>query len=278
MKEEEEKEELKIIKDLEQKILDEINEYFSDFYCPKCFFPIEIKIKRKKDNILYIKSKCKNNHSKSKPVIQFLKENKIKIDSDFILYDYYNDSGYRRSVEINPERHLLESLTPIDNTKFYYICFKCKIIYKLNVYKLNKFQHNHFVFGKIEKNILENKEQYDLEEKINEGIKYKNNLKNILQQYKLEQKYISYLNEIDAEIKFLSLILNLFSKKTIFTKLNLSHIINYQFISFQLNIEDLKISEDLNLCIKNLNSELLEVYSKNSMESLISTFKKYNLL
>ena len=38
----------------------------------------------------------------------------------------------------------------------------------------------------------------------------------------------------------------------------------------------MKISEDLNLCIKNLNSELLEVYSKNSMESLISTFKIYN--
>ena len=88
-----------------------LNIFFNDYKCSKCFLSIIIQISRNKDdNFLYISTKCINNHTETKTLSKFLKENKFTIGKDFKFYNYFE------------ERYE-------DYDEYYLICFKCKKIY-----------------------------------------------------------------------------------------------------------------------------------------------------
>ena len=77
----------KKLKDLDKDIIAKMNSLFKEYRCSKCLGKLIINIERKKDNILYITTTCKNNHKETKTILDFLKENKFTLENDFDFYD-----------------------------------------------------------------------------------------------------------------------------------------------------------------------------------------------
>ena len=174
----------------------------------------------KKNNILYLTINCKNNHREIKSISDFLKENKFTIENDFDFYDLVtsdiikkeenNLSKYKAQNRMNYRRYDVDNL--FEELEIYLICFKCKKIFDLIDYQLDKIKHKHFLFHyyKKERNYNENKYKNSkhffkikdfnyLGKKIKQEKKYYNNLKELIIKNKLKNKYISYLNQIESE-------------------------------------------------------------------------------
>ena len=77
----------KKLKDLDKNIVEKMNLLFKEYRCSKCLKKLNINFERKKDDILYITTTCKNNHKETKTILDFLKENKFTLENDFDFYD-----------------------------------------------------------------------------------------------------------------------------------------------------------------------------------------------
>ncbi len=75
------------MKDLDKIIIEKMYLLFKEYRCSKCLKKLIINIERKKDNILYVTTTCKDNHKETKTILDFLKENKFTLEKVFDFYD-----------------------------------------------------------------------------------------------------------------------------------------------------------------------------------------------
>ena len=216
----------KKLKDLDQNIIEKMKSLFKEYRCSKCFKKLIINIKRLKDNILYIITTCKNNHKETKTILDFLKENKFTLENDFDFYDLVplnvrkkeDDAKKQLDEQVQKipryRRYYKENLFFVYETEIYLICFKCKKIFDIKESQLEKNTHEHLLFKYYYKrynndDVYDNKKHFFklkdiiyLERKIKKEKEYYNNLNAILIKYKLKDKYIQYLKQIESEINF----------------------------------------------------------------------------
>ena len=141
------------IKNLEKEMLKKLQDLFDDYRCSICIFKIIINIERKEDNILYVTTKCHKNHTETKPLSQFLKENKFTIDENFKLYDFVpNEIRFKeyptleKKIDTREMRSYYSKEYPEREDELYLICFKCRKIYDVKISYLDKVNHEHFLF------------------------------------------------------------------------------------------------------------------------------------
>lgn len=206
-------------------MLKQLPKYFHEYRCSICLFKIIINIERKEDNILYVTTKCHKNHTETKPLSQFLIENKFEINENFKLYDFVPNDVRLMEMPIKQKRFIRWECTSYYYNEYrnredelYLICSKCNKIYDVKESYLDKINHDHVLFqyyiigyGERDnygygKHLLKFKAQDYLEKKIIEEKKYYDSINELLIKNKLEKEYTSYLKEIENEINFLNII------------------------------------------------------------------------
>ena len=293
------------IKNIEKDIYNRLK-YLNGFRCTKCLKKLIVEIERNKDdNILYIISKCKDNHIETKPITLFFAENKFEITEDFKFYDYISSSirtkekPVKRAIYIRRygEYYYEDEYLFDREDETYFICSKCKKIFDLKKSNFDKIEHEHLLFKYsiigdygISDNYgwgnhyFEIKDLNYLEQKVKLEKMYIDELKDILNKYNLEEKYKSNLEEIELEIKFFQYFYNSYinqkhNNSRYFQ--NLFNIFNHQIIPFKLDENDLDKKEDLNHEIKQINNKLLSIYSLNTFEKkekiVISKYEQHTL-
>ena len=277
----------KKIKDLDKNTFDKLEKFFNDYKCSKCFKKIIVNIERnKEDNILNIISKCKNNHIETKPIFQFLEENKFSIDEKFKLYDFVPLDIRKKEKPEKRKRfdrwdysyHYYDEY-PYREDESYFICFKCKKILDLKKSLFEKISHEHNLFEYYiigggdrdyygySEHVFKFKDSNYLEKKVKEEKLYFKALNDLLIKNNLKEKYISYLDNIEAEINFFnhyyfSYINKEYSNKRRFQ--NIFNIFNHTLIPFKLEKNESNINNNLQVEIDKLNNKLISIYSLNS--------------
>ena len=264
----------KKVKDINKEITKKLNKFFKEYRCLKCLKKLILNIERKKrDNILYLTINCKNNHRETKSISDFLKENKFTIENDFDFYDLVpSDIRKKKEENLSQKKSQYRRYHDYDyifeEPEIYLICFKCKKIFDLIEYQLDKIKHKHFLFNYYINNRYYNQNKNKnikhffkikyfnyLGKKIKQEKKYYNNLNELIIKNKLKNKYISYLNQIESEINLFNFYYELYmNQKSSRNFQNLSNIFNHTILLFKLeekNINDNTLKKE----IENLNNE-----------------------
>ena len=236
---------------------EQIKKLFNEYRCSKCLKKIIIRIERKnEDNNLYIITKCKNEHVETKPILQFIAENKFIFEKDFKFYDFVpNDirkkEKPRKVMSLDRRTYTTYYFNqyPDREDELFFICFSCKKIFDLKKSQFNKFNHEHILFEYIKIGSDRNNDFYGysehrfkikdfnyLEKKIKEEKEYLNKLNELLNKNQLKEKYISYLKEIEAEINLIDFYYNIYVDKHFYNLRrfkNLSNFFNHTIIPFK---------------------------------------------
>ena len=278
----------KKIKNLDEEMLKQLQKFFHDYRCSICLFKIIINIERKEDNILYITTKCHKNHIETKPVSQFLIENKFTINENFKLYDFVPNNVRLMEMPVRQKRlnrwewrSYYYNDYPEREDELYLICFKCNKIYDVKKSYLDKINHEHVLFqyyiigfGERDnygfgKHLLKFKVQDYLDKKIIEEKKYFDSINELLIKNKLEKEYASYLKETENEINFFKYYYKKYSEtKKIRRFTNLSNIYKHSLIPFKLCEKDKNINKELEGKIQQLNTELNSLYALNTFDKI----------
>ena len=278
----------KKIKNLDKEMLKQLQKYFHEYRCSICLFKIIINIERKEDNILYVTTKCHKNHTETKPLSQFLIENKFEINENFKLYDFVPNDVRLMEMPIKQKRFIRWEWTSYYYNEYrnredelYLICSKCNKIYDVKESYLDKINHEHVLFqyyiigyGERDnygygKHLLKFKAQDYLEKKIIEEKKYYDSINELLIKNKLEKEYTSYLKEIEKEINFFEYYYKKYSDtKTIRRFTNLNNIYKHSLIPFELEEKDKNINKELEDNIQQLNIELNSLYALNTFDKI----------
>ena len=215
----------------------EIKKLFNEYRCSKCLKKIIIRLERKnEDNNLYIITKCQNEHVETKPILQFIVENKFIFEKDFKFYDFVpNDIRKKEkprkvmSLDRRTYTPYYFNQYPHREDESFFICFNCKKIFDLKKSQFNKVNHEHILFEYIKIGNDRNNDFYGysehcfktkdfnyLEKKIKEEKEYFSKLNELLNKNKLKDKYISYLKEIEAEINLFDFYYSIYVDKKIY--------------------------------------------------------------
>ena len=264
-------------------------------------------------NILYIITKCKNNHKEKKQISDFLKENIFTIDNNFDIYDLVPSNVRKKEENLDEDPVKFSKKNYLSRTirygikykvpEIYLICFKCKKIYDAKIDqldKLDKLKHQHPLFeyyiitnGFIDinddsyektKHFLKFKDFRYVEKKIEQERKYYSSINDLLIKNNLQNKYVSILNQLKSEIDFFIFYYEQYKKqKTKRNFQNLSNIFNHTLLLFKLDNKDNNKNDNDNLRknIEKINNELVSFYSRNSFNNEekinISKYKEYTI-